>query len=293
MNVHYTKSTNREYHRSRHIKALMGFHYMLHLNDAGEIVGGQYYRDSAQLDMLWTPLQPVQGGEEGNKRGNPYVDVDEVLAIWRESVPEDLRLAWLNIDPTEEDRVVVAGDEEETSVALAPAVGAPEIPAEAAAIAVGDVLILDSDAATFWLPGRTTTTLARGTRFTVTEVRSEWIGGYVVLEAGKKKGWVRKSDIEIGAEGIETAVDGNADTPMEISAINVGDILVLKAEAATLSLPGRTTTTLVRGTRFIVTEVRTEWIGGHSVVAGVKQRGWVRRSEIASAFTPLGSSAED
>jgi hypothetical protein len=28
-----------------------------------------------------------------------------VLAIWRASVPEEVRKKWLNIDPTEEDRV--------------------------------------------------------------------------------------------------------------------------------------------------------------------------------------------
>jgi hypothetical protein len=56
--------------------------------------------------MLWAPLKPTQGGEEGNKRGNRHLNMKEVLAIWRESVPEDLRKQWLNIDPTEEDRIL-------------------------------------------------------------------------------------------------------------------------------------------------------------------------------------------
>ena len=33
------------------------------------IRGGRFYGDSQQIDMLWTPLQPAQGGEEKNKRG--------------------------------------------------------------------------------------------------------------------------------------------------------------------------------------------------------------------------------
>ena len=40
-------------------------------------------------------------------RGNPHVDVKEVLAIWRESVSPELRRQWFNIDPTEEDRILV------------------------------------------------------------------------------------------------------------------------------------------------------------------------------------------
>jgi hypothetical protein len=79
---------------------------VLNTDDEGAISGGQYYGDSGQIDMLWTPLQPHQGGHERNKRGNPHLDIKEVLAIWRESVDEDLRKQWLNIDPTEEDRVL-------------------------------------------------------------------------------------------------------------------------------------------------------------------------------------------
>jgi hypothetical protein len=88
------------YHRQ------MYFHYILELNDEGEIRGGRYIADSQQIDMLWTPLKPAQGGDERNPRGNPHLNIKEVLAIWRESVPEDLRKKWLNIDPTEEDRVL-------------------------------------------------------------------------------------------------------------------------------------------------------------------------------------------
>ena len=60
--------------------------------------------------MLWIPLNPVAGGQPGNERGNPHVDVKEVLAIWRESASPELRKTWLVVDPALEDRVTdVAG----------------------------------------------------------------------------------------------------------------------------------------------------------------------------------------
>jgi hypothetical protein len=48
--------------------------------------------------MLWTPLRLAASGEPGNERGNPHVDINEVLAIWATSVPEELRQKWINID---------------------------------------------------------------------------------------------------------------------------------------------------------------------------------------------------
>jgi hypothetical protein len=105
--ITYTLNINREmdkgppkYHRQ------MYFHYVLDLDEEGSIRGGRFYGDSQQIDMLWTPLKPAQGGEEGNRRGNPHLNIKEVLAIWRDSVDEDLRKKWLNVDPTEEDRVL-------------------------------------------------------------------------------------------------------------------------------------------------------------------------------------------
>jgi hypothetical protein len=68
-------------------------------------VGGQFYRDSSMIDLLWLPLRPKQGRKPGNERGNPHVDVDKVLAIWRDSVAEDVRKKWPVIDPPEADRV--------------------------------------------------------------------------------------------------------------------------------------------------------------------------------------------
>ena len=107
--INYTMNINRELDKAppNYVRQLV-FHYVLDLDESGAIRGGRYYGDSNQIDMLWTPLQPYQGGHEKNKRGNPHLDVNEVLAIWRESVPEELRKKWLNIDPTEEDRVLPA-----------------------------------------------------------------------------------------------------------------------------------------------------------------------------------------
>lgn len=115
MNAAYAKSSNSEYNQSPRLKAIKYFHYVLDLNEQGEIIGGEYYRDSARVDMLWAPQKPVQAGEEGNELGNPYVDVKEVLAIWRESVAEDVRNKWFNIDPTDEDRILEAEEEEQVA----------------------------------------------------------------------------------------------------------------------------------------------------------------------------------
>jgi hypothetical protein len=138
--ITYTLNTNREmdkgpanYHRQ------MYFHYVLDTDEEGAIRGGRYFGDSQQIDMLWTPLKPAQGGEERNKRGNPHMNVKDVLAIWRDSVPEDLRKKWLNIDPTEEDRVLpatetIAATDNKPAVADKPAAAADK-PAEAASAA--------------------------------------------------------------------------------------------------------------------------------------------------------------
>jgi len=127
--ITYTLNVNREldkqppkFHRQLY------FHYVLNTDNEGLISGGQYYGDSGQIDMLWTPLQPHAGGSERNKRGNPHLDIKEVLAIWRDSVDEDLRKQWLNIDPTEEDRVLP----ETTAVATTEQPGAATAANEAA-----------------------------------------------------------------------------------------------------------------------------------------------------------------
>lgn len=112
MNVAYAKDSNGEWDESPRIKRVKYFHYMLNLDANGKIVGGHFYRDSNVIDMLWVPLRPKQAGQPGNEAGNPYVKVDEVLAIWRASAPEETRTKWLAVDPAELDRValVTAGD---------------------------------------------------------------------------------------------------------------------------------------------------------------------------------------
>jgi hypothetical protein len=114
--VTYRMNTPSEYQKGPQYSRNMYFHYTLDLNSEGLITGGSYYGDSQQIDMLWAPLKPVQGGQEGNARGNPHLNVAEVLSIWRDSVPESLREKWLNINPTQEDAIEVP---EETPAAEA------------------------------------------------------------------------------------------------------------------------------------------------------------------------------
>jgi hypothetical protein len=113
--IRYRMNIGREMDKGPDQSQVMYFHYVLDLDSKGEIVGGRYYGDSARIDMLWAPLKPVQGGKKGNERGNPHLDVKEVLAIWRESVPQELRNKWFNIDPTDEDRIL--SDEEKARLA--------------------------------------------------------------------------------------------------------------------------------------------------------------------------------
>ncbi|MCA9143872.1 MAG: hypothetical protein H6822_08830 [Planctomycetaceae bacterium] len=105
LNLASAKDSQGELDESPRIQKVNYFHYMLDLSDAGEIVGGYFLRDSSRIDMLWLPLRPKLSGEEGHERGNPHVNVNEVLAIWRESVPKDIRDRWPIADPAPEDRV--------------------------------------------------------------------------------------------------------------------------------------------------------------------------------------------
>lgn len=126
----YAMNTGRETIKSPRINKQMYFHYLLNLDDNGSVIGGRYFNDGARVDMLWAPLKPIQGGQKGNERGNPHVDVKEVLAIWRASVPEEVRKQWLNIDPPEEDRVL--SEDELIASATNPAgAEAAKVPVEA------------------------------------------------------------------------------------------------------------------------------------------------------------------
>ncbi len=103
MKIGYAKDSRGEFQQSPRIKYTKNFSYVLNLNTEGEIVGGYFYRGSSIIDLLWIPLQPKPGGSEGNKRGNPHVNIDEVLAIWRDSVPAEERTKWLVVDPPKPD----------------------------------------------------------------------------------------------------------------------------------------------------------------------------------------------
>jgi hypothetical protein len=155
MSIRYALNTNREIDTSpKNYNRTMYFHYVLDTNADGEITGGRYYGDSYQIDMLWTPLQPVQGGEEKNKRGNPHMNIKEVLAIWRESVPEDLRNKWLNIDPTDADRLVPT----EAIVSATPAEGSTPPAAATSTAASTDATSTDAVTAAPTAAPSTTTT---------------------------------------------------------------------------------------------------------------------------------------
>lgn len=110
-NIRYAKDTDdREHNRSPRLHKQKSFHYMLELNGEGEIVGGYYYNDSERIDFVWVPLDPKQSGEEGNERGNPHIDVAQVMEIWRQSVPREVRRRWLTVDPFARDRTVEVSD---------------------------------------------------------------------------------------------------------------------------------------------------------------------------------------
>lgn len=108
--MHVKDSEDQEYDVSPEIHAMKSFHYMLQLNSRGEIIGGEYFRDSDKIDFIWIPLQPKAAGEPGNEGGNPHLDVAKVLSIWRRSVSKEARRNWLVVDPLPEDRVVEVAD---------------------------------------------------------------------------------------------------------------------------------------------------------------------------------------
>ena len=136
LNLAYAKESQGEYQQSPRIQRTKSFHYRLDLNAGGEIVGGEFYSDSARIDMLWVPLRPKPPKQPGNERGNPNIKVDTILAIWRDSVPEETRKQWLVADPAPEDRVTdtaaVATLVPVQSPAAAPAASRPAETATAA-----------------------------------------------------------------------------------------------------------------------------------------------------------------
>ena len=68
-------------------KQAMALRYTLGLDDDGRIIGGTAITDSGYF--LWIPLHAVQGTEDGKAPGNPYLDVQKVVALARASaLPE-------------------------------------------------------------------------------------------------------------------------------------------------------------------------------------------------------------
>jgi hypothetical protein len=106
MTISYAKDSRGEFQQSPRIEYKKYFNYALELNEKGDIVGGYFYRGSSMIDLLWVPLRPKQGRQKGNERGNPHVDVDQVLALWRDSVSADTRDKWSVVDPPKGDRFV-------------------------------------------------------------------------------------------------------------------------------------------------------------------------------------------
>jgi hypothetical protein len=61
----------------------MTLRYLLALDKRGEIVGGRALTSSGHF--LWIPLYPVQATRDGSVPGNPYIDVNKVIALARAS----------------------------------------------------------------------------------------------------------------------------------------------------------------------------------------------------------------
>ncbi len=108
MNIAYALDSEGEFDESPRYKEIKYFHYMLDLSPSGAIAGGYFLRDSSIIDMLWVPLRPKKSTATGNEAGNPYVNVDQVLAIWRASVSQEIRDKWVTVDPAEQNRVALA-----------------------------------------------------------------------------------------------------------------------------------------------------------------------------------------
>ena len=103
MNFVYANSTRQEFDEGPQLAKQIYMHYQLTLDNQGKITGGSFYNDSNQIDILWAPVAPVEAGQPGNERGNPHINVKEIMAIWRASVPEEKRRRWMNINPLAED----------------------------------------------------------------------------------------------------------------------------------------------------------------------------------------------
>jgi hypothetical protein len=66
------------------------YYYILELNDAGEIIGGEWVGTSQRdhPDFVWVALEPISG-DGSPYSANPNVDPKEVIKLWAESVGAD------------------------------------------------------------------------------------------------------------------------------------------------------------------------------------------------------------
>jgi len=107
LNIKYASNINREQDKAPQNARTKYFHYLLDLDADGRIVGGYYFRDSSQIDLLWVARFPLPGGQEGNKQGNPHLEVAEVLELWRASVDPELVDKWVNVEPVAKPRTAI------------------------------------------------------------------------------------------------------------------------------------------------------------------------------------------
>ena len=161
MNIAYAKDSRGEFQESPLYTHQKYFHYYLNLDEEDRIVGGNFYRDSSRIHMLWVPLSPKESGQPGHERGNPYIKVDNILSIWRDSVPEETRKKWLVVDQPAADRVT---EIPEGLASLIPLQQFPAAPIEAQApappaedAAAGDATTETAPAAGVTAPNEDTT----------------------------------------------------------------------------------------------------------------------------------------
>ncbi len=65
----------------------LSYQYILELNEAGEIIGGEWMGASrtSHPDFIWMPFEPASPTGD-NSRGNPLLSNAEIIKIWAESV---------------------------------------------------------------------------------------------------------------------------------------------------------------------------------------------------------------
>ncbi len=86
-NLHQTNAETGD--RVRNNKRTMTLNYLLTLDMNGHIVGGRALNSHGHF--LWIPLYAVQAKLDGSTPGNPYLDVQKVLAMARASARPDIQ----------------------------------------------------------------------------------------------------------------------------------------------------------------------------------------------------------